>query len=286
MVNFISTTATGMPVIIRVILIALVAGAGGTVIGALLGLIVKKPKKEYIACMLALAAGAMLGMALFEMLPEAYEHGAELFNYGGLVAVVVGFGLGCVFVFGFGCFKSKEEEPAGNGELGCKLSICENTGECEVVKSEKREKRKLFGVGIAVFIAMALHGLPEGIAIGAGEHLGLGLILGAVMMLHYIPEGIAFAVPLKGSGMRNFKIIALSFIAGIPTLIGAVIGYFLGMNDALISFTLAFAAGVMLCIVFTEMLPIVYKYSSKHYITSLCVVVGAVLIVVFSSLLH
>ena len=281
---------SNMPILVRVMLIALVAGVGGTVLGTVLGIIVKKPKKDYIACMLALAAGAMLGMALFEMLPEAYEHGDELFELGGLVTVIVGLVLGCLFVFLFSLLKRKTEAPDDDAVFDNKSFDGESSilgaDACIIEKAEKRERKKLFGVGVAVFIAMALHGLPEGIAIGAGEHLGLGLVLGAVMLLHYIPEGVAFAVPFKASGMRRAKIILLGLAAGIPTIFGAVIGYVIGMNDALISFTLAFASAVMLYIVFAEMLPTVYKYSKKHHLTTLCVVAGVALIVVFSSFLH
>jgi len=268
-----------LPSIVLVILVAFVAGAVGTTIGGILGIIVKKPNKKFIGNMLAFAAGAMLGMSLFEMLPDAYEHGAELFSYGGLVAVIVGGGLGCLFVFIFGLIKKiKKEKPVGVSGNLAEEGISE--------KKEALEKRKLFAIGIAVFIAIIMHDLPEGIAIGAGYHIEIAFLLGAVMLLHNIPEGLAIAVPLKASGMSNIKIIGLSFAAGVPTLFGAIIGYWLGMNDILIAFTLAFASGVMLYIVFSEMLPTAYEYTKERSITTMFVILGAVLIVVFSSLLH
>jgi len=272
-----------MPSIVRIILIAFVAGAVGTTVGGVLGIVVKKPKKNYIGCMLAFAAGAMLGMSLFEMLPEAYEHGSELFAHGGLVAVLSGLVLGALFFLGFWLIKKRQETKQQAKLLDCSLPANGMTqSECAAAN----EKRKLFSIGIIVFIAIILHDLPEGIAIGAGYHVELAVVLGVVMLLHNIPEGLAIAVPLKASGVSNVKIIALSFAAGFPSVFGAVIGYYLGMHDALIAYTLAFAAGVMLFIVFAEMLPTAYEYGGKHHVTTLFILLGTVLIVVFSSFLH
>lgn len=300
--------------IVMVLLIALGAGAGGATIGGILGIIIKKPKKLYISCMMGFAAGAMLGMALFEMLPEAYDEG-------GIAAVLVGLTVGCLVVFGFEMLKRylekkkrKIEQEGGvetvstnsplNGATLATANFSESTetiveenetGETALVsrttltketQSDGIDKRKLFKVGIAILIAIMFHDLAEGVAIGAMYHIERAVLFGIVMAMHKIPEGLAIAVPLKASGMARKKIIGLTLSVGIPTMIGALIGYFAGMNDVLIAYALAFAAGVMLCVVFSEMLPTAYKFNDKkHYLTTLCVIIGTMLIVVFATIL-
>ena len=268
-----------MPNIVQVILIALVAGAVGTAVGGGIGVLVKKPSKSYIGYMLGFAAGAMIGVSLFELLPEALEHGDEMFAGGGILAIIVGLALGVLFVFLFEPKRKRAENPLGVSES---LPGGMNAQEAQKHSEQKKFKR----LGIAVFIAIILHDFPEGLAIGAGAHVGNALLFGAVLLLHNIPEGLAIAVPLKASGMKNFKIIAICFAAGLPTLLGAVIGYFIGMVDWLLAYTFAFAAGVMLYIVFSEMLPTSYEYAKDKRLLPVFILLGAVVLIVFATLLH
>jgi len=282
-----------MPSLVTVILIAFVAGAIGSGIGGVLGVIVKKPNKFYIACMMALAAGAMIAVSMFELLPEAYEDG-------GLLAALVGLVLGVGLVFLFDIithYVKKRKKPKSQTGTGGAITLQDDSLLNEE-KKEPSEKRKLFKIGIAIFVAMMLHSLPEGIAIGAGYHAELGFLLGVIMLLHYIPEGLAIAVPLKASGMKNWKTILLAVASGLPALLGAILGYFLGMNETLVAYALSFAAGVMIFVAFAQMLPLAFKYGketesaegtkavTKKHILTLLIVAGVAVTVVFTSLLH
>ncbi|MCL2556692.1 MAG: ZIP family metal transporter [Firmicutes bacterium] len=279
-----------MPSLITVILIAFVAGAIGSGIGGVLGVIIKKPKKFYIACIMALAAGAMIAISLFELLPEAYEDG-------GLWAALVGLVLGVGIVLLFDIithYVKKRKQAATKNDV---IPLLQDSSLLDEKKKEPNEKRKLFKIGIAIFVAMMLHSLPEGIAIGAGYHAELGILLGIIMLLHYIPEGLAIAVPLKASGMSNIKIILLTIASGLPALLGAILGYYLGMNETLVAYALSFAAGVMIFVAFSQMIPLAFKYGQeadeetaraikKNHVLTLLIILGVVITIVFTSLLH
>jgi len=251
--------------LMSVVLITFIAGAGGTLLGGMLGVLFKKPSSKYIGLMLGFSAGIMLGVSLFELMPEAYE-------YGGLWSAMIGFVIGGLFVFILDFIMEKyrlvkEVVQPVNGSV------------------ENKDFKKLFKTGLIIFFTVMLHTFPEGVAIGAGEHLGIGVLLALVLMAHNIPEGLAFALPMRASGMKVWKVLGISFLAGVPMVFGGIIGYLLGMNDLLIAYALSFAAGAMIYVVFAEMLVTAYEYCQNHKLLTLISMLGAVVIILFASVL-
>ena len=128
----------------------------------------------------------------------------------------------------------------------------------------KKENDQLFIAGVIMAAAIALHNLPEGMVIGAayaGQEAasvwsGSGVLIAAVIGLHNIPEGMAVAVPLIAGGTKRGNAILLTAASGLPTVIGAIIGYLLGtMGPIWNTLALSFASGAMLYVVFGELLP-------------------------------
>ena len=86
----------------------------------------------------------------------------------------------------------------------------------------------------------------------------------AVIGLHNIPEGMAMAVPLASGGMRKSAAAAITALAGAPTVLGALAGFFLGTLSPLwLSLSLSLASGAMLYVVFGELLPEAYSIVSS-----------------------
>ena len=83
--------------------------------------------------------------------------------------------------------------------------------------------------------------------------------------LHNIPEGMAVSVPLIGGGMGKAKAVLITALSGVPTMIGALLGYLLGDIGAMgLALSLGFASGAMLYVVFGEILPqAILMYHSK-----------------------
>lgn len=127
-------------------------------------------------------------------------------------------------------------------------------------------KSNLFLAGLVMMIAIALHNLPEGMVIGASYAMeddltsnlfsGSGFIMAIVIGLHNIPEGMAVSVPLISGGMGKGKAVGLTALSGLPTVIGALLGFALGgINAIMLVLSLGFASGAMLYVVFGELLP-------------------------------
>ena len=76
---------------------------------------------------------------------------------------------------------------------------------------------------------------------------------------------MAFFVPLISGGMGKGKAVFLTAMSGAPTMIGALLGFWLGDIGALgLALSLGFASGAMLYVVFGEILPqAILMYHSK-----------------------
>ena len=85
-------------------------------------------------------------------------------------------------------------------------------------------------VGYMVLVGIALHNLPEGLAVGSSlaQSTQFALALALLMLLHNIPEGLAVCLPLRLSGMSVPKMLLLSLLTGLPTAAGALIGTAVG----------------------------------------------------------
>jgi ZIP family zinc transporter len=91
------------------------------------------------------------------------------------------------------------------------------------------------------------------------------LVLAIIIGLHNIPEGMAVSVPLITGGMKKTKAVLVTAASGIPTVLGAILGYLLGEIGAVgLAMSLGFASGAMLYVVFGEILPqSILMYHSK-----------------------
>lgn len=122
------------------------------------------------------------------------------------------------------------------------------------------------GKSTMMVLAVALHNLPEGMAVGvvvAGWLMGneaissagaLALSLG--IALQNLPEGAIISMPLKSGGMKKSKAFAYGVMSGIVEPLGAIFTILLAeLVVPLLPYLLSFSAGAMLYVVVEELIP-------------------------------
>lgn len=238
-------------IMLEIVLVSTLAGLATTV-GALLVVIFGKPSVKILALLLGFAAGVMIAISAFDLLPEAVELGSNW-------QAILGFALGAALMFGLDAFIPHAHIGSGKSE-GV-------TGDSEMLK-----------MGYFIFLGIALHNLPEGLAIGAGytSSLTLGAAIAISLALHNVPEGMATAVPLLIGGMSKYKVVLLATVAGLMTPLGTLLGAAVfRVSTGMVSVALAFAAGAMVYIASDELIPQSHRY--HDHLANLGLIAGFVL---------
>jgi ZIP family zinc transporter len=209
--------------IVLIILFTGVIALIGTMLGALLGVAMKKPSRKFLGNIIGFASGLMLSIVVFELIPEATDKTGFLRTLFFLV-------LGIVIVV-----------------IIDRISRLSQSVNSEYTK-----------VAFMVAIGIMLHNFPEGLIMGFGFVNGenLGLKMSVIIAIHDIPEGLAVAAPLMLSGTKSKKILFYAFLTALPTAIGAWMGIYIGsISMEILGNSLAFASGVMLYVIYGEMIP-------------------------------
>ena len=139
-------------------------------------------------------------------------------------------------------------------------------------------------------LAVTLHNLPEGMAVGvtlAGAMLGNtgismagALVLSIGIAIQNFPEGAIISMPLRSAGASRPKAFWYGVLSGVVEPIGAVITVLLAEQVVpILPYLLAFAAGAMIYVVVDELIP--ESQSGEHTnIGTIGVTVGFVLMMV------
>ena len=253
------------------IILSLVAGVAGTGIGGVIGVFLKNKGSKVMSRVLSFAGGVMVGIVAFEMVPEAVsETVVDGKDWTGVLIAVSSVVVGILSIYGLNKLldvlenvRDTHRKPA---ELHHETAILELNSSGELGNNGVSKKRML-KAGLVMLFAIALHNFPEGMAIGASglADKSAGILVAIMIAVHDIPEGMAVSVPLISGGMNKPKAVFMTALSGVPTIIGAMLGFWLGEIGALgLALSLGFASGAMLYVVFGEILPqSILMYHSK-----------------------
>jgi ZIP family zinc transporter len=215
------------------------AGFAATALGALPALFLRNLSHRTEDTMLGLAAGMMLAASSFSLILPGLAAGEQITGHAtlGALTVVVGLGLGVLLMLGLDKFTPHEHEHGGPCGAGY---------------------ARVSRVWLFVF-AIALHNLPEGMAIGVSfsqGDLSVGLPLTTAIAIQDIPEGLAVAMALKAAGLSPSRAVWVAALSGLMEPVGALLG--VGLASGLVlayPIGLGLAAGAMIFVVSHEVIP-------------------------------
>ena len=218
---------------------ALAAGFWGFVggvsllIGALIGLYAGASQR-IIAVVMAIGAGVLVSSVAFELMDEAYKTG-------GFDAASTGLLLGAVAYF------AADQAVSRRGGKHRKRSQGQQAG----------------GSGAAITIGALMDGIPESVAIGVSLIGGgtVGLVMVVAVFLSNVPEGLSAAAGMKKAGHSAAYILGLWSAVVLISAASALFGYLFlaGASGNLIAAIQAFAAGAILAMLASTMMPEAYE---------------------------
>lgn len=284
-----------MNIFVWVIIITAVAGVVGTGLGGVLGAILQRDSSKIVSLLLAFAGGIMLAVVCFDLIPGAFRpEGAEADMPLYVILLGVMFGFGIIALLNYVIDRKTNGEVTHIDDAHPRTADDLN----ELIHADhynihaqngRKGNRDLFVAGIVMAFAIALHNMPEGMVIGAsyagdaGQLTGgSGFIIAIVIGLHNVPEGMSVSVPLISGGMNKAKAIGITALSGAPTILGAMLGYSLGLlSPVWLAVSLSFAGGAMLYVVFGELLPeafLMWKSKAPGALTLVGLLVGLILV--------
>ncbi len=208
-----------------------VAAGVCTFLGAILVFLRPRIQKKELSFFLGLAAGVMVAVVLFDLIPSVLVYGGK-----------VGFILGA----------------CGGWVLIAMVNL--------IIKTQGSGSRHMTRIGYLIMLGIALHDLPEGMAISLGYEVSTktaaAIALG--IGIHNIPEGMAIAAPLlmggRGKLRIGFEILAVGFVTPLGFLVGklavSVLPHYFGVFMGL-------ASGVMIYLVLRQLWPEARKTNSR-----------------------
>jgi ZIP family zinc transporter len=244
------------------------AGFATTTAGALPGLFLHGISQRLEDSLLGVAAGMMLAASAFSLLLPGLDAGATVTGSKGLGATVVVFGmaLGVALMLGLDEFIPHEHPHAGPCGPG----------------NERCSRVWLF------VLAIALHNLPEGMAIGVSFAQGdmrVGMPLTTAIAMQDIPEGLAVVMALRSAGISATKAVLVTALTGVLEPLGALLGLGLSAGLALAyPIGLGLAAGAMLFVVSHEVIPETHR-NGHQTIATLGLMAGFAIMMVLDTTL-
>ena len=220
-----------------------------TAAGASLVFFFKELHRKWLDTMLGFTGGVMVAASYWSLLAPAIEMAENSGIYGkkwAFVPAAVGFGLGAIFLFVL-------DKILPHQHINAKFN-------------DKEGVETNWSRTVLLVLAITLHNIPEGLAVGVafgavaadlpGAEIGAAIALAIGIGIQNFPEGIAVAFPLRRQGVSRRKSFYWGQLSAIVEPVAGVIGAAAVLvATPILPYALAFAAGAMIYVVIEEVVP-------------------------------
>ncbi len=217
-----------------------------TAAGASLVFLFKSINRGALDAMLGFTGGVMVAASFWSLLNPAIEMSEKLYPSMPWMPAAVGFLVGALFLYSLDRFMPH-------------LHINFGVEEQEGIHSKLHKTTLLI-------LAITLHNIPEGLAVGVlfgaaaygidGASVSAAIALAIGIGIQNFPEGIAVSMPLRRHGVSRFKSFYYGQLSAIVEPVAGVLGALAVIYvQPLLPFALAFAAGAMIYVVVEEVIP-------------------------------
>ena len=218
---------------------------GLTAAGAALVFLFKTMNRAVLDGMLGFTGGVMVAASFWSLLAPGIEMSpGEGFTK--VIPAAVGFLLGAAFIFGL-------------DKVLPHLHINFKESEKEGIKTPWHRTTLLF-------LAITLHNIPEGLAVGVlfggvasgfeGATIGGAVALALGIGLQNFPEGFAVAMPMRRMGLSRRKSWMYGQASALVEPVAGVLGAWAVLAfEPILPYALSFAAGAMIFVVVEEVIP-------------------------------
>ena len=217
-----------------------------TALGASLVFFFKTMHRAVLDAMLGFTGGVMVAASFWSLLNPAIEMSEKMYPTWPWMPAAVGFLLGAMFLFAL-------------DKVMPHLHLNFQDNETEGAKTQLHKS-------ILLVLAITLHNIPEGLAVGVlfgaaslgldGATIPAAIALAIGIGIQNFPEGFAVAMPLRRIGMSRWKSFWYGQLSAIVEPVAGVIGAVAVIYmQPILPFALAFAAGAMIYVVVEEVIP-------------------------------
>jgi len=231
------------------LLISLTGLGLSSLLGSVLGMIVRKIPHRWNDIFLGLCAGMMLAASLVCLIVPSVDMAGSAGWWQPLLGVAAGVAL-----------------------IGVLDYVTPHLHNLTGLDAEHHPESNASINRVLLFVlAIAIHKFPEGLAAGVvfdSEDMSNAYAVAITIALQNIPEGFVVVTPLIVIGMGYMRVIAVSLAVAMLEIMGVLAGYYIAdVSTTMLPMLTALAGGAMLYVISDEMIPETHSHGHEKYTT-------------------